>query len=176
MVGAPDRNAVVLNLLSPEEATASIEYSTTANYFNNHTSNFHLSANQPTEKLISDLQSGTKYYYRIRYQYNSDKQDHLTPISVFTTQQTKGTSFVFGVQGDSHPEREGKMFNAALYYQTIDSVNARNPAFYFMMGDDFSLDRFMRSGNLNKDAVESVYRLQRTYWGNNGKKCPAFFW
>ena len=52
-----------------------------------------------------------------------------------------GTTFSFGVQGDSHPERAGKMFQTDLYKQTMDEVARRQPDLYFMLGDDFSYEQ-----------------------------------
>lgn len=56
-----------------------------------------------------------------------------TPVSSGTA-----AGFSFGVQGDSHPERAGKMFSADLYRLNLQNVAKANPAFYVMMGDDFT--------------------------------------
>jgi len=56
----------------------------------------------------------------------------------FSTQRKAGATFSFVVQGDSHPERAGKMFNADLYVQTLNNIASQKPDFMIMLGDDFS--------------------------------------
>lgn len=73
------------------------------------------------------------------------------------------SEFSFGVQGDSHPEREGKMFNSELYTINLQNVAKANPSFYFLMGDDFSIEKEIKSGNITQESVDRVYLLQKEY-------------
>ena len=57
----------------------------------------------------------------------------------FHTQRKPGSSFVFTVQGDSHPERVGTMFHSDLYNQTLQGVAAVQADFHITNGDDFSV-------------------------------------
>lgn len=172
--GSPTMHSIMLNILSPFSASAIIEYATDSAAFSQHSAPFTLYAQQPFELLIGKLKEATRYYYRIKYQKEGDARQTITQIASFSTQAPPGKTFVFGVQGDSHPERAGKMFNGELYNQTIDSVSACNPDFYFMLGDDFSLDRLMNSNTLDKESVENIYRIQRKYWGDMGRN-PTMF-
>lgn len=172
--GAPDRASIRLNIISPKAGIAQVDYTTDLAAFRNVSQSFSLQAGEPIEIRINNLQPGTRYYYRLRYTLEGSNKEWITLPSSFNTQPAPGKTFVFGVQGDSHPERAGKMFNSDLYFQTIDSVISRKPDFYFMMGDDFSLDRLINAGKLDEGAVESIYRIQRKYWGNMGKNLPLF--
>lgn len=73
------------------------------------------------------------------------------------------TTFSFGVQGDSHPEREGKMFSGQLYKTTLQNVNSQHPSFYFLLGDDFSIEKLIDSGNVTQASIDQVYALQKSY-------------
>jgi len=73
------------------------------------------------------------------------------------------SDFSFGVQGDSHPERAGKMFNSELYSTTLENVVKTNPAFYFLMGDDFSIEKLIENKNSTQQTVDEVYLNQKKY-------------
>jgi hypothetical protein len=59
----------------------------------------------------------------------------------FHTQRSPGSTFTFALQGDSHPERYGKMYDPDLYVLTMNNVSRDQPDFYLTLGDDFSIDR-----------------------------------
>lgn len=94
--------------------------------------------------------------------------------SWFRTAPSRGSTFCFTIQGDSHPERTGKMFNPDLYKLTLDSLSVIQPDFHFMMGDDFSLDRLLAKNRLTQSSVDQVYQLQRSYIGRIGSNPPYF--
>ncbi len=73
------------------------------------------------------------------------------------------TSFSFGIQGDSHPERAGKMFNSELYKTTLQNVVKANPAFYFLLGDDFSIEKLIENKTYTQTTVDEVYLNQKKY-------------
>ncbi len=77
-------------------------------------------------------------------------------------QQTQD-SFSFGVQGDSHPERVGKMFSPELYTTTLQNVVKTNPAFYVLMGDDFSIEKLIENKTYTQQTVDEVYLAQKKY-------------
>ena len=72
-------------------------------------------------------------------------------------------TFSFGVQGDSHPERAGKMFNSDLYKTTLQNAIKANLGFYFLMGDDFSIEKEIESNNITQTAIDAVYLRQKQY-------------
>lgn len=71
--------------------------------------------------------------------------------------------FSFGIQGDSHPERVGKMFSSELYKTTLQNVAKANPAFYFLMGDDFSIEKLIENKSYTQQTVDEVYLNQKKY-------------
>lgn len=87
---------------------------------------------------------------------SSTAQSLVQPTSVSGT-------FSFGVQGDSHPERTGKMFSSDLYETTMTNAAKANPDFYFLLGDDFSIEKLIEDNNYTQPTVDSVYLLQKRY-------------
>lgn len=72
-------------------------------------------------------------------------------------------TFSFGIQGDSHPERVGKMFSSDLYKTTLQNVAKLNPAFYFLLGDDFSIEKLIENKSYTQQTVDQVYLNQKKY-------------
>ena len=91
----------------------------------------------------------------------------------FHTAREKGSSFVFGVQGDSHPERAPRDFIPELYTQTLNQAKQDGVDFYFTLGDDFSIDKRYPLG-ITEDDVRERYRIQRPWLGAVGKEAPVF--
>ena len=174
VLGTPTANSITASIIPNPGSTAFIEYSTKSGVYNKKTNIIQSSPDGPVELIIDKLEPSTTYYYRLRLMSNTGKQESVTSESWFATQKKKTQSFSFGVQGDSHPERVGKMFNPALYKKTLDSVGFYKPDFYFMMGDDFNIDRLLQNNTVNKANVESAYTLQRSYLGNAGANPPLF--
>ena len=92
--------------------------------------------------------------------------------STFHTQRAIGSTFSFGIQGDSHPEREKSMFSPELYQINMNNVKANNPDFYLTLGDDFSVDPWLSNNTFNQQLVNDRYTLQRKYLAATGS--PLF--
>lgn len=108
----------------------------------------------------------------VSYFWFANKSENSTPLNQKETanQSTQiiqeglnKESFSFGVQGDSHPERAGKMFNSELYKTTMQNVAKANPAFYFLMGDDFSIEKLIENKSYTQQTVDEVYLDQKKY-------------
>lgn len=174
VMGAPTNQSITANLLFNQKAIAYISYGTKPGSYTQSTNHFTAEANNPLIITISGLKPNQNYYYQLHYQLSGNQDYQTTKESWFATQKNKDAEFSFGVQGDSHPEREGKMFNPLLYHQTIDSVAAHRPDFYVMLGDDFSIDHLIERNQLTQDQVENVYKTQRQYLGIASKNTPVF--
>ena len=79
---------------------------------------------------------------------------------------TQEGTFSFGVQGDSHSERVGKMFNSDLYIRTLQNASNANVDFYVLMGDDFSTEKLIQENNHSQEAYNQVYLTQKEYLKN----------
>lgn len=148
LLGRPTDHSINISVLSPTDTVVSVEYDT------RRTPAQPLKAGVPAKLELTGLKSNTRYTYRLGNQEGE-----------FQTQRAPGSTFTFGVQGDSHPERPGKMFDAGLYAQTLRNVANDAPDFYFLMGDDFSIERLIERGTLSQPAVDAVYARQREFLG-----------
>jgi hypothetical protein len=168
ILGTPTANSVTASIMLEKDVEAYLEYSATTGRQNNRTGIFKSVNGDPIEITLNHLTPNSLYTWSLNYLQPGEKQFRQLPSSRFATQKKHGATFSFGVQGDSHPEREGKMFNPMLYRQALDSVSKKRPDFYFLMGDDFSLDRLLSNNMADKDQVA------RAYLGNGVNLPPLF--
>ena len=116
-------------------------------------------AGEPMVFEVTGLARDTLHYYRVHYAAGGagDEPDNL---HTFRTQRAKGRTFHFGVQGDTHPERaNNKMFHADLFTRTMEQVRDHQPDLYFMLGDDFSIEKIIENfKNANYGAGYAFHR------------------
>jgi hypothetical protein len=165
ILGSPTANSILVSLLASIDAEFYIEGGKLSGNYNWHTAIFNLIKNQPLQIEVTNLDKDTYYYYRVCYEV-SGEMNYLAGIeSSFYTQRSTSSTFSFGVQGDSHPERTGKMYDANLYTLNMNNVKANNPDFYFTLGDDFSIESLIEKNQLSQIAVNQIYAYQRNYLG-----------
>ena len=156
ILGRPTNSSITINVVPAVDMQLFYTYGTSANALTNQTLPQSASAGLPCETLIEGLQPNTRYYYHIVY--NGIAGSGHT----FVTQRAPGSTFTFDLQGDSHPERVGKEFNAGLYTRTLQSAASDQPDFYITLGDDFSVDTLKK---VNADTVRALYINQRQWLG-----------
>lgn len=174
VLGTPTNNSVTASIILEKDCDGYIEYSSQSGSYKNKTDIFKSPNNDPLVIILNGLLPNTQYFYRLNYRMPGEKKFTSTNESWFATQRNPQTTFSFGVQGDSHPEREGKMFHPDLYRQTITNVASKKPDFYFLMGDDFNIDRLVADKNATPENTENVYKTQRHYLGIPGLNPPLF--
>jgi hypothetical protein len=123
---------------------------------------------------LQGLLPDTEYYYRVCYREPGSNGYQSGAEHTFHTQRSPGSTFTFGIQADSHPEREKQMFNSTLYERTLDNVAQDQPDFYITLGDDFSIDPLIENDQLSQASVDAVYLNQRNYLGGVGSDSPIF--
>jgi len=172
ILGRPTENSIAVNIIAVKGMTAFVEYGTTSGEYIK-SSETKMSANgEPIEIEVMGLDENTDHYYRVNYKTSSDYINGKEYS--FTTARPKGSTFTFAVQGDSHPERAGKMINPELYEQTMNNVLLSDPDFYFTIGDDFSIESLIEKNTLSEELVDRVYLNQRNYLGIIGSSIPLF--
>lgn len=144
ITGRPTDRTLELSLLSGENQTLTVEYG-------NRRIPVTLKANQAATLRLDGLTPDAPNQYRLLLPDGTVKE-YATH-----TQRKAGSAFVFALQGDSHPERSHQ-FDQATYCRTLARVASDRPDFYFLLGDDFSVDTLKK---LNREAVEALYRNQR---------------
>ena len=155
VLGRPTDSSITMSILGVTGdwgGSAYVQYGTTpGGIYTNQTTTvsssttaYPVGSTQPViEVNLSGLAANTKYYYRVNYKTATGSFIAGNEYS-FTTQRAQGSTFSFGVQGDSHPERyNDKMFHAELYKLTMAEIAKRQPDLYFMLGDDFSSEKMV---------------------------------
>ena len=172
ILGRPTESAVTISVLSANTVDAFVEYGTTPASYPKKTPVRRVIAGTPAEFELEGLAASTAYFYRVQTKASGESEFTSHDAASFRTQRKHGDTFTFGVQGDSHPERLGKMFDPDLYVQAMNNVAKDRPDFYFLMGDDFSIERLIERGNKSQDAVNAIYAHQRGFLGIVGKSTP----
>ena len=162
VLGCPTDCCITINVLSNDPLQAYFEYGTQSGIYDNRTATSIIDVGMPLEDVIAYLLPNTRYYYRMRYRSPGAEEFAEGQEHTFHTQRTPGSTFIFGVQGDSHPERDKKAFDEELYDLTLRTALSNRPDFYIMMGDDFSVDT-IKPDVINSDLVAERYLLQRHY-------------
>jgi len=174
ILGTPTDKSITINMLAEKGVEAVVDYGTVSGSYDFKTDVHKSEQGEPVVIEINQLKSNTKYYYRVHYKRTNDP-DYITCAEYsFYTQRTPESVFSFGVQGDSHPERVGKMFNPDLYLLTMQNVAKAQPDFYFTMGDDFSIEKLINKNQVSQESVDEVYLYQRGYLGIIGASSPIF--
>ena len=164
ILGSPTADSITFSLMHSVNTDIYIEYGKISGNYSLHTAVNTLQKDQPFVIEVPKLEKDTQYYYRVCHRVSGTSDFSAGTDSSFYTQRAIGSTFSFGVQGDSHPERTKEMFNSDLYTLNMTNVKARNPDFYFTLGDDFSIDKF-GPDRMNQTNVDRVYLNQRNFLG-----------
>jgi hypothetical protein len=174
LLGCPTDQSIVVSVIAKPGMEAFVEYSVKQGIFDNKSATGVSKSGDPIDITLSKLKSNSLYFYRVSIRQTGDVSAKVVAEGSFMTQRKPGASFSFGVQGDSHPEREGKMFDAQLYRTTMTNVAAIHPDFYFLMGDDFSIDKLLERQQGSQQSVDAIYLSQRQYLSTVARQSPLF--
>jgi hypothetical protein len=187
ILGRPTSDSVSIHALAGEGTAVFAQYGEMLGNYSGRTTIVESSVDNVADISIEGLKSNTRYYYRLSYRGPEDTTDQPGEEHSFHTQRSKGSTFSFGVQGDSHPEafyRTGmgaRMFHPDLYTRTMEQVASDQPDLYFMLGDDFSIsllgmaDFFAGDRDqLNQRVVDDVYLNQRNFLGHMANSTALF--
>jgi len=174
ILGRPTNSSIAVSLLATEKITAYVEYGYSKSKYSGKSSTVTLSAGVPQVIELISLKPNSRIYYRLRYLTSNSKTAQAGKQYSFSTQKNKAVSFTFSLQGDTHPERAGKMFNSELYYVTMANIASQQPDFHILLGDDFSIDPLIDKGAANQANVEQIYRTHRDWLSVVGNSVPIF--
>jgi hypothetical protein len=171
ILGRPTADSVAIHALVPAGTSVFAEYGDDPATYMERTPAVEASVDNIAALELEGLSADTRYFYRLSYQDGSDAGARTGDEHSFHTQRSSGSTFTFGVQGDSHPERRNTMYHPDLYRRTMGLVANARPDLYFMLGDDFSISNpmadFYRGDKtaLNQRVVDDVYLNQRRFLG-----------
>ena len=174
ILGRPTNNSIAISVLSNADLTGYVEYGTTKTRYTSKTASISLKAGNPNVFELTGLRANTKVYYRLSYKSVDSQTFTNEKQNSFMTQRKAGTAFSFSVQGDTHPERAGNMFNSDLYYVTMANIASQQPDFHILMGDDFSIDPLISKGAATQANVEGIYKTHRNWLNVAGSSVPIY--
>lgn len=174
IIGSPTNSSITFNTLADAGMEVFIKYGTESGSLNVKSNTATSKLGKPVLIKINGLKPSTRYYYRTNIKKSFQTNFSIGVESSFITQRSNSSTFTFGVQGDSHPERERNMFNSELYSLTMQNVVKVNPDLYFTLGDDFSIEKLIDNEELSQDSVDQVYLLQRQYLDAIGSSSAIF--
>ncbi len=170
----PEDHSVTVSVVPKKPGNILVLYGTSSGSCSCQTTGVAGSAGSPVSITVAGLAPDTRYYYRTCLAETGASEITCGPGHTFHTQRSEGSTFTFGVQADSHPEREKTMFSSDLYRQTMQNVATDRPDFYISLGDDFSIDPLIDRGHLTAQSVDAIYLNQRTYFDTVGSSSPVF--
>ncbi|MBI78987.1 MAG: hypothetical protein CMQ51_01010 [Gammaproteobacteria bacterium] len=190
IIGKPTNNSIMISIMAIENTAIYINYGLDERNYTNKTEIIHSSKDQTAIFNIDKLMPNTQYYYRANYKSSDNEKFYAGDTNSFWTQRSIGSSFTFGVQGDSHPERlcdefgygmgisanqrnsgeaRGCMYDPELYKKTLRMVDEDRPDLYFMLGDDFSISNLLPNyfqgddSGFSQSIVDDIYINQRNF-------------
>ena len=174
VLGSPTATSIMANVYSPDHSgMVYIAYGKVPGVYNRQTASAALSAGKPLELALEALSGNTPYYYRLYFQNSDGTGSAQTEEYTFHTARPAGSTFIFSIQGDSHPERDRNQFDATLYTRTLLTAAADKPDFYMTIGDDFSIDT-LDPLTVTAAQVTERYTVQRPYLGLIGCSAPVY--
>ena len=170
ILGRISDRSVAVSALAKEPLEGYFEYGAASGDYDRKTRLLAFPAGKPVEAVFDDLQPDNEYFYRLHYRRPGETAFAARPECRFHTQRAAGSTFTFGIQGDSHPERP-QMNDPELYARTLLDAAAGHPDFYICLGDDFSVDTLR---TINADTAARRYTLQRPFLGLVAQSAPLF--
>lgn len=174
ILGRPSTKSIALSIIPSSNVAAYLEFGYSSKSLTLKTEIKSLEANSPQVFELGGLKPNSLVYYRIRSK-STDASDFVSGVTYnFKTAKSPGKAFSFTVQGDTHPERAGKMFNADLYTVAMKNISSQKPDFHILLGDDFSIDPLIAKGQATQATVEKIYQTHREWLSIAGKTVPIF--
>jgi len=172
VLGRPAADQIAVNVLPAAGLEFYLEYGSESGNYTAQTEPQRTEAGVPAEVVLTGLTPDQRHFYRLRFR----SPDSEAPFDAgeersFHTARSPGSSFLFCLQGDSHPEREKTMFHPDLYRLTLAAVAAEQPDFHLLLGDDFSVDTLPE---VNAQTVAGRYTLQLGYLSELAHSTPLF--
>jgi hypothetical protein len=174
IIGRPTNESIAISLISSKDLDLSFQYGLRTGRLTKKTSTKTVSAGEPVVFEIGALPPDTRIFYRPRFLVKGEKLFRLGKEHSFVTSRASGQTFSFSVQGDTHPEREGKMFDPELYDVTLENIQSQRNDFHILLGDDFSIDPLISKGQATKSNVEKIYASHRQKLAVVGASTPLF--
>jgi len=129
LLGRPTDHSVTVNVVPQITLEIFYQYGIEPGAYTAHTDMTRYKAGTPAEVVIDGLKPDTRYFYRICYRSPGETGYKTCGEHSFYTQRTKGSTFIFTVQADSHLGTPNHC-NPELYKQTLQNAIKDVPDFH----------------------------------------------
>lgn len=134
-----------------------LEYGSTKEQLATKSAIMTIAANKSIVIQISNLDSNTLIYYRVRYLLGKSKSYLATSISSIRTNQILSAN-IFAIQADPHMDGNS---SAEVYLGTLKQIVAAAPAFLMDLGDIFMVDKLVDKSEAN---IRARFELMKDYY------------
>lgn len=170
ILGRPTDTSITASILLDQNSNYFLEYGTTSGSYSNNTSTYAASANIPDEVDLHNLNSNTKYYYRIKYKLTTAITFNTTPEYSFHTQRAKGSEFVFTIESDEHLyDKKGVK---SIYQICLNNQAKDKPDFMLSLGDIFGDDH--NWSTITSGELDTLHKDYRPFLGSLCHSVPFY--
>jgi hypothetical protein len=172
LLGRPSDDEITLQLFFDEDAEVCVQYGKTTNNYSDQTAFVTVVKNEPANIVIKNLESNTKYFYRVCYRKPGESLFKIRSEHSFHTQRPPGAAFKFIIQADPHLDEQS---DTAVYSLCLKNQFEDNPDFMIDLGDILMSDKLKnKSGKITHDTVIWRANLMRTYYEKICHSVPLF--
>jgi hypothetical protein len=170
ILARPTDKSITLSILFDQSVNFYIEYGSSSSDYTKYTATQTNTANITNNIEITDLTANTKYYYRLRYKFNSVTSFNTSPEYYFQTQRDKGSIFCFTVEADEH--LYDKKGIRSMYQVTLNNEALDKPDFMVSLGDIFGDDH--TPNTITSNDLNILHKDYRQYLGTICHSIPFY--
>ena len=173
ILGRPTNNSITVQAFFDASVEVCIQYGVISGNYPNQTAWQTFAANEPAEIIVSNLQSDTKYFYRMYYRQPSTANFTARPEHTFHTQRAVGSTFTFVVQADPHMDEQSSV---PVYERCLQNQLEDNPDFMIDLGDFLMTDKLKKisTNAVPKDTIPYRCKLLRSEYEISAHSVPLF--
>lgn len=158
LLGRPTFNTITINACANKNVDMYYEFGTDSINYPNRTSVQSCLDSIPSVFVLTNLNSNTKYYYRMKYRETGSSTYLTRSVHSFRTPRPVGSTFTFAIEADPHLDTNS---NPAVYALTLKNIAAKKPDFLIDLGDTFMSEKLLIQ---NPVTIRDRHLLLRSYF------------
>lgn len=171
ILGRPTNSSITISILCDGATDVYWEYGTGNGVYPFATTVVPAAKNVAIEVDITNLQPGTKYYYRTRYRPGGTAGSFsASGEHTFFTQRAPGSTFTFTLESDEH--LYDKKGSHGLYQICLNNQAKDQPDFMMSLGDIFGDDH--KPFEITSSEMDLLHKAYRPYLGLICNSVPFF--
>lgn len=172
ILGRPTNTSITASITSKTACEVFLQWGDGSGKYSGQSEAQKCTETAPAVLTMNSLAASRKYYYRLYFKENGEKDYQYTDEYSFSTAKSEGTDFNFVVQSDSHLKNKA---DPALYAQVMQSMASLSPDFLFDLGDTFLNDQGKDAATQSYEDVAATVRQQLPYFDLVTRNAPLFY-